>query len=140
MRADDAGTESADIRRFDGRVVPGDEVSVWPTGKRFGIDKNGYCCPAPTVDDALGPGERGSFIAGVKDTAETQASDAVRHAARRYAELLPGCPPATLVESSGLDPTEGTTSVARAARKAAPERQCLQHRASDQRNARLGLR
>ncbi|QRN79291.1 MAG: elongation factor 4 [Nocardiopsis sp. BM-2018] len=94
------------IRVFDGRIAPGDEVMVWSTGKRFEVDKVGFFSPAPTVSDALGPGEVGWFTAGIKEIADTQIGDTVTLAAQRCEAPVPGFKPAVPVVFSGLYPTD----------------------------------
>ncbi len=77
-------------RIFDGRLTPGQKISLMSTGRIFEIQKVGVFSPHPKVVDSLGPGEVGFVIANIKDVKETKVGDTITDAKGPAAVPLPG--------------------------------------------------
>ncbi|MEW6058306.1 MAG: translation elongation factor 4, partial [Bdellovibrionota bacterium] len=64
-------------RVFDGQVKKGDRIRMFHVGKEFEVQKLGIFSPKFKEVDALGSGEVGCFICGVKDVREARVGDTI---------------------------------------------------------------
>jgi GTP-binding protein LepA len=94
-------------RLFDGELKKGDKVYAMGTDEEFELLEVGCYAPKPTALPALGSGEVGYIIAGLKDIEALRVGDTVTRAADPAAEPLPGYARALPTVFSGLYPTEG---------------------------------
>jgi GTP-binding protein LepA len=94
------------IRVFDGELRPGMRIRLIATGKEAEVDRLAVFAPRPVPVDALGPGEVGLVMAGIKDVADTQIGDTVTDAARPTTRPLPGFKTVKPMVFAGLYPAE----------------------------------
>ena len=94
------------VRMIDGRLAKGQTIRMMRTGAAYGVDKVGVFTPKMLELDALGPGEIGFIIAGIKEVADTRVGDTITDARRPAAEPLPGFRPAVPVVFCGLFPVD----------------------------------
>ncbi|HSL01140.1 MAG TPA: translation elongation factor 4 [Rubrobacteraceae bacterium] len=94
-------------RLFDGELKKGDKVYAMGTDEEFELLEVGCYSPKPTALPALGSGEVGYIIAGLKDIEALRVGDTVTRAADPAAEPLPGYARALPTVFSGLYPTVG---------------------------------
>ena len=78
------------IRVFDGTVRRGDRIRLMATGREYEVLQLGIRTPHEVERAALGPGEVGFVIAGIKVLAEVRIGDTITHAERPAATPLPG--------------------------------------------------
>jgi GTP-binding protein LepA len=78
------------IRVVDGTFTKGEAIRAMQTGTDAEIDDIGFFTPAMTPVKALGPGEVGYLITGVKDVSVLRVGDTLTSKARPAAEPLPG--------------------------------------------------
>ncbi|MGH8928987.1 MAG: translation elongation factor 4, partial [Acidimicrobiia bacterium] len=95
------------VRVVDGMLSAGDRIRFMATGETHGTEEVGVVTPKAVPVQALGPGEVGYLITGVKEIGRIKVGDTVtsaRHPARQplagYAEPKP-------MVYSGLFPTDG---------------------------------
>ena len=96
----------ATVRVFDGTIKPGDELKMMQTGEKFLVDGVGVKRPAETPLDALGVGEVGYVVTGLKDPGAVHVGDTLTLAARPCAEPLPGYREAKPMVYTGLFPID----------------------------------
>jgi GTP-binding protein LepA len=77
------------------------------TGETHDADEIGVRSPVPTPVDALGPGETGYLIAGIKDVGEARSGETVTDAARPAATALAGYRDPKPMVFCGLYPVDG---------------------------------
>src|SRR5687767_1490383 len=94
-------------RRFDGELKKGDRVRAMGSEEHFELLEVGCYSPKPTALSALGTGEVGYVIAGLKDIEALRVGDTVTRVQRPAFEPLPGYAKALPTVFSGLYPTEG---------------------------------
>jgi len=94
------------VRVFDGVVRKGSRILLMASGKPYDVLRVGIFSPRPTDTDALGPGEVGFIIAGIKQVDETQIGDTVTDASRPVAQPLPGFKAVKPMVFSGLYPQD----------------------------------
>ncbi len=95
------------IRIFEGEVRPGDRIRVWSTGQEFQVERVGVFTPRGLeATPALGPGEVGWLVAGIREVREVQVGDTLTHAERPTDAPYPGFRPAKPVVFAGLYPVE----------------------------------
>jgi GTP-binding protein LepA len=95
------------IRIMDGTLVSGSRIRLMQAGTVHDADEIGIRAPVPTPVAALGPGEVGYLIAGVKDVSEARAGETVTEAHRPAAEPLTGYRQPKPMVFCGLYPVEG---------------------------------
>jgi len=78
------------VRVMDGRFEKGAAIRAMATGTRADIDDIGFFTPQMTRVGALGPGEVGYVITGVKDVTKLRVGDTLTTEANPAAEALPG--------------------------------------------------
>ncbi len=94
------------VRVFQGVLRRGMVVRFMATAKTFNVLKVGAFRPAVVEQDALGPGEVGFLIAGVKDLRDTKIGDTVTGDDDPAPEALPGFQEAQSMVFSGLYPVD----------------------------------
>lgn len=77
-------------RIFEGTLRQGEKIILMSTGNAFEIQKVGVFCPHAKEVEALGPGEVGFVIAGIKDLKETKVGDTITDARDGAVVPLPG--------------------------------------------------
>ena len=94
------------VRVVDGYLKKGQTIRMMRTGTKHQLDKVGVFTPKMLEVDALGPGEIGFFMAGIKEVADTRVGDTLTEDKRPTAEPLPGFQPAVPVVFCGLFPVD----------------------------------
>ena len=95
------------VRIESGRLVTGDAVRFMATGEQQEADEVGVLRPKATPVGALGPGEVGYLITGVKEIDRIRVGDTVTRQALQAPEPLPGYREPKPMVYSGLFPTDG---------------------------------
>jgi GTP-binding protein LepA len=78
------------IRVVDGMFAQGDAILAMQAGTRADIDDIGFFTPQMTSAQALGPGEVGFLITGLKDVTKLRVGDTLTAARRPANQPLPG--------------------------------------------------
>ncbi len=78
------------IRVVDGTFTKGEAIRAMQAGTNAEIDDIGFFTPAMTPVKALGPGEVGYLITGIKDVSVLRVGDTLTSKARPASEPLPG--------------------------------------------------
>ncbi len=78
------------IRVVDGTFTKGEAIRAMQAGTNAEIDDIGFFTPAMTPVRALGPGEVGYLITGIKDVSVLRVGDTLTSKARPASEPLPG--------------------------------------------------
>ena len=94
-------------RLFDGELRKGDKVRAMGSDEQFELLEVGCYSPKPTAIPALGAGEVGYVIAGLKDIEAVRVGDTVTRVHDPAAEPLPGYAQALPTVFCGLYPTVG---------------------------------
>ncbi|MDQ3791795.1 MAG: translation elongation factor 4, partial [Actinomycetota bacterium] len=94
-------------RLVDGGLKKGDRVQAMGSEEQFELLEVGCYSPKPTALPALGAGEVGYIIAGLKDIEAVRVGDTVTRVEDPASEPLPGYAQALPTVFSGLYPTEG---------------------------------
>jgi GTP-binding protein LepA len=94
-------------RLFDGELRKGNRVRAMGSEEQFELLEVGCYSPKPTALPALGAGEVGYVIAGLKDIDALRVGDTVTRVEEPVSEPLPGYAQAQSTVFSGLYPTEG---------------------------------
>jgi GTP-binding protein LepA len=94
-------------RLFDGELKKGDKVRAMGSEEHFELLEVGCYSPKPTALTALGAGEVGYVIAGLKDIEALRVGDTVTRVEDPASEPLPGYAQALPTVFSGLYPTVG---------------------------------
>jgi GTP-binding protein LepA len=94
-------------RLFDGELKKGDKVRAMRSEEQFELLEVGCYSPKPTALPALGAGEVGYVIAGLKDIEALRVGDTVTRVGDPASEPLPGYAQALPTVFCGLYPTVG---------------------------------
>jgi len=94
------------IRVFDGVLRPGMKIQLMSSGKIYEVDKLGVFAPRPVMVDALGPGEVGFVMAGIKEVNEARIGDTITTPERPTTEALLGFKAVKPMVFSGLYPVD----------------------------------
>jgi GTP-binding protein LepA len=94
-------------RLFDGELKKGDAVRAMGSDEHFELLEVGCYSPKPTALPALGAGEVGYVIAGLKDIEAVRVGDTVTRVNDPASEPLPGYAQALPTVFSGLYPAVG---------------------------------
>jgi GTP-binding protein LepA len=78
------------VRVVDGSIAPRKEISFMATGEIFEVEEVGVFTPAMQPVEALGPGEVGYIVAGIKSLADANVGDTITGARRPAKSPLPG--------------------------------------------------
>jgi GTP-binding protein LepA len=96
------------VRIFDGVLRQGMKIQLMSNGKTYEVDKVGVFAPRPVMVDALGPGEVGFVMAGIKEVTEARVGDTVTDPERPTATALPGYKAVKPMVFSGLYPVDSS--------------------------------
>ncbi len=94
------------VRVFDGILRPGMRMQLMSSGKVYEVARLGLFAPRPLMVEALGPGEVGFVMAGIKDVTEARIGDTLTDPECPTAEALPGFKAVKPMVFSGLYPVE----------------------------------
>jgi GTP-binding protein LepA len=94
------------VRVFDGVLRSGARLAYLQAAQERDAEEIGVRLPAPTPVAALGPGEVGYLIAGIKDVGEARVGETVTDA-RRRGQPLPGYRDPKPMVFCGLYPVDG---------------------------------
>ncbi|MBO0818873.1 MAG: elongation factor 4, partial [Actinobacteria bacterium] len=95
------------VRLMDGRLSRREKSLMMSTGTAHDTLEVGVIAPEPSPAEALGAGEVGYLITGVKDVRQARVGDTVTSAARPAAEPLAGYAHPRPMVFSGLYPLDG---------------------------------
>ena len=95
------------VRVFNGSLVSGSRLRFMQTGRTHDIEEIGVRTPVNVAVAALGPGEVGYLIAGIKDVGEARSGETVTSAARPAAAPLEGYQDPKPMVFCGLYPVDG---------------------------------
>ena len=95
------------IRVVDGAIRPGMRVRLMAEGQEYEIEQVGVFSPKPVDTDALGVGEVGFVIAGIKQVENARIGDTLTEAARPTSVPFPGFRELKPMVFAGLYPVEG---------------------------------
>ena len=96
----------ATVRVFDGSIKKGDKLLMMQAGSSFLVDGVGVKRPAETSVDALGVGEVGYVVTGLKDPEAVRVGDTLTYCDRSTPEPLPGYREAKPMVYTGLFPID----------------------------------
>ncbi|MEW6298999.1 MAG: translation elongation factor 4 [Thermodesulfobacteriota bacterium] len=94
------------VRVFDGVLRQGMRIQLMSSGNVYEVARVGVFAPRPMPVGALGPGEVGFVMAGIKEVTEARIGDTVTDPERPTAEALPGFKAVKPMVFSGLYPVE----------------------------------
>ncbi len=94
------------VRVKDGTLRKGMKIRMMSNGAAHVIEQIGTFKPKLTQGDALGPGEIGFVIAGIKEVAETNVGDTITEDRRPVDKPLAGFKPSVPVVFCGLFPVD----------------------------------
>lgn len=94
------------VRVFDGVLRVGERIQLMSSGKIYEVSRLGVFAPRPLMVEALGPGEVGFVMAGIKDVTEARIGDTVTDAERPTSAPFPGFKAVKSMVFSGLYPIE----------------------------------
>ncbi|HSS08555.1 MAG TPA: translation elongation factor 4 [Acidimicrobiales bacterium] len=95
------------VRVKNGTLTSGARLRFMQAGSVHDVEEIGIRAPAPTPVAALGPGDVGYLIAGIKDVGEARSGETVTSASRPAAEPLEGYRDPKPMVFCGLYPVEG---------------------------------
>ena len=95
------------IRVMDGMIRPRMKIRLMAALQDYEVDQVGTFTPKPVVVDALGVGEVGFVIAGIKRVGDAKIGDTITETARQTAEPFPGFQELKPMVFAGLYPVEG---------------------------------
>ena len=96
------------IRVIDGRFSARERIRMMSTGAHHELLELGVISPEPVPSDAIGVGEVGYLITGVKDVRQSKVGDTVTNAAKPAAAALAGYADPKPMVFSGLYPIDGS--------------------------------
>ncbi|SDL64586.1 translation elongation factor 4 [Tessaracoccus oleiagri] len=95
------------VRVVDGELRNRDRILMMSTTAQHELLEVGVISPEPVKSDAIGVGEVGYLITGVKDVRQSRVGDTVTTAARPATEDLGGYQPPNPMVYAGLYPIDG---------------------------------
>jgi GTP-binding protein LepA len=96
------------VRAFDGILRSRSKIRLMATRTETEAEETGILAPGPTPVDALGPGEVGYLVTGMKDVRQAKVGETITTAGKGGAkEPLPGYREPKPMVWSGLYPAEG---------------------------------
>jgi len=96
------------VRVIDGRIEARDRIKMMSTGAIHELLEIGVISPEPIRSDALGVGEVGYLMTGVKDVRQSRVGDTVTINGRQASEALGGYKDPKPMVYSGLYPIDGS--------------------------------
>jgi GTP-binding protein LepA len=94
------------VRVFDGTLRQGRRIQLMSSGKIYEAARVGVFAPRPMTVDALGPGEVGFVMAGIKEVTEARIGDTLTDPERPTGAAFPGFKAVKPMVFSGLYPVE----------------------------------
>jgi GTP-binding protein LepA len=95
------------VRVVEGSLAPGDQIRFMATGETHSAEEIGVLTPKALEIAALGPGEVGYLITGVKEIGRIKVGDTITNARGGAQQPLPGYAEPKPMVFSGLFPTDG---------------------------------
>ena len=95
------------IRIVDGTLRTNQKVRLMQAGLAYDVEEIGKRTPTPVPLDALGPGEVGYLIAGIKEVGSAKSGETVTDAAKPASEPLAGYQDAKPMVFCGIYPIDG---------------------------------
>ena len=95
------------LRVMDGTLSAGARLRFMQAGAVHDVEEIGVRTPVPVSVAAIGPGEVGYLIAGIKDVGEARSGETVTEASRPAPEPLPGYQDPKPMVFCGLYPVDG---------------------------------
>ncbi len=95
------------FRVVDGSISDSDQIRFSATGDRHEVTEVGVLTPAAVAQNALGPGEVGYLITGIKQIGQAKVGDTIINASDEGVEPLPGYAEPKSMVFSGLFPSDG---------------------------------
>ncbi|HTW07071.1 MAG TPA: translation elongation factor 4 [Acidimicrobiales bacterium] len=95
------------VRVVNGVLSAASKLRFMQTGRVHEVEEIGVRLPAPTEVQALGPGEVGYLIAGIKDVGEARSGETVTEAGHPAADALEGYQEPKPMVFCGLYPVDG---------------------------------
>ena len=95
------------VRIVNGILSAGSKLRFMQTGRIHEVEEIGWRLPATSEVQALGPGEVGYLIAGIKDVGEARSGETVTEASRPADKALEGYLEPKPMVFCGLYPVEG---------------------------------
>ncbi|TQS40758.1 translation elongation factor 4 [Cryptosporangium phraense] len=96
------------VRVVDGQLSSRERIKMMSTAATHELLELGVISPEPVPSDALGVGEVGYLITGVKDVRQSKVGDTVTNNAKPASEALTGYAEAKPMVFSGLYPIDGS--------------------------------
>ncbi len=96
------------VRVIDGSLHQRERIAMMSTGSSHEALEVGVISPEPVASDALGVGEVGYLITGVKDVRQSRVGDTITAAGHAAAEALGGYQDPRPMVFSGLFPLDGS--------------------------------
>jgi len=94
------------VRVYRGQLRKGLKVRFWNARVTYDVDQVGVFTPKKVTVEALGPGEVGYIITGLKTVADTKVGDTITEEKRPCEAPLPGFKPVVPVVFCGFYPTD----------------------------------
>jgi len=94
------------IRVVDGVLKPKMNITFGNVKARYEVDDVGFLRLGRVSQAALGPGQVGYLVAGIKEVSDTRVGDTILDASNPAAELLPGYQEVRSMVFAGLYPTD----------------------------------
>jgi GTP-binding protein LepA len=94
------------IRVIDGVLKPRDRIRLMQLGHEYDVEELGVFTPTPRPAEALGSGEVGWVIAGIKRVSDINIGDTVTHVSRPAASPFPGFQVVKPLVFAGLYPSD----------------------------------
>ncbi len=94
------------VRVVEGTIKKGTQLMMMSNGKKYEALRIGVFAPQSIDVDALGPGEVGFVVAGIKNVRDTQIGDTLTEVKRPAKEPLPGFKPVKPMVFCGLYPVD----------------------------------
>lgn len=94
------------VRVFEGTLHQGMTVQLMSSDKLYDVQRLGVFAPRPMMVDALGPGEVGFVMAGIKDVTEARIGDTITDPTEPTAAAFPGFKEVKPMVFAGLYPVD----------------------------------
>ena len=94
------------VRVFEGTLHQGMTIQLMSSDKLYDVQRLGVFAPRPMIVDALGPGEVGFVMAGIKDVTEARIGDTITDPTNPTAAAFPGFKEVKPMVFAGLYPVD----------------------------------
>jgi GTP-binding protein LepA len=95
------------VRIIDGVMRPGMKIRLMAEGQDYEVEQVGTFTPKPVVVEALGVGEVGFLVAGIKRVSDAKIGDTITETNRPTERPFPGFKEVKPMVFAGLYPVEG---------------------------------